>query len=341
MSANLVSVIMPAYNAEKYIAGSIKSVLAQTYSDWELIVVDDGSTDNTAGVVREFVNRDSRIKYIFQQNGRLGKARNTGIGNASGPLIAFLDSDDLWIENKLEMQLRVMAEKDVDVVFSNSYVFRDENPAAETETLQSSTGQLCGPEFFDSLVMGPQIPVLTVLLKRTALDRTDLFEEGREYHGCEDYDLWLKLAKAGCVFYGMPEVLARYRRHGTAMTAIQSNVFKPMLLVVRRHMGDSGLSELEKQKRITGLYRQLIAALIDEGKVSEAKQFVHELYSLNRNSIVTRVQKLLITIWPQQYNFISRECLYRTEWHLQNRFGLRKNFSRKGAEAQRKPLETR
>src|SRR5262249_61710555 len=106
MAADLVSIIMPAYNAGKYIADSIQSVLAQTYSDWELIVVDDGSTDNTATVVQQFVTRDSRIKYFFQENGRLGKARNTGIKNASGSLIAFLDSDDLWLETQLELSFQ-------------------------------------------------------------------------------------------------------------------------------------------------------------------------------------------------------------------------------------------
>jgi len=151
-----------------------------------------------------------------------------------------------------------------------------------------------------------------------------LFEEGKAYHGCEDYDLWLRLARAGFVFYGMSDVLARYRRHEKAMTAIHSNIFKPMLLIVRRYIDQSGLSESERQRRLTGLYRELIAALIDEGKISEAKQFVHELYSWNKHSIVTRVQKLLISIWPRQFNFISRECLYRTEWHLQNSFGRSK-----------------
>src|ERR1044072_6081218 len=106
MSDQLVSIIMPAYNAERYIAASIESVLAQTYSDWELIVVDDGSTDRTATVTQEFVKRDPRIKYIFQENGRLGKARNTGIKNSRGPLIAFLDSDALWIETNLAAQTR-------------------------------------------------------------------------------------------------------------------------------------------------------------------------------------------------------------------------------------------
>jgi glycosyltransferase involved in cell wall biosynthesis len=321
MLNDLVSIIMPAYNAQKYIALSIDSVLAQTYSNWELIVVDDGSTDNTANVVQEFVRRDRRIKYLFQENGRLGKARNTGIRNSAGPLIAFLDSDDLWLPTKLEAQTRAMAEKNADVVYSKSYVFNGENINDETETLRSSVGKFSGPDFFDSLVREPQIPVLTVMLKRSALDGVGLFEEGKAYHGCEDADLWLRLAKAGVVFYGMSDILARYRRHQTAMTALPSNMFKLTLLIVRRYIDQSGLSELEKQRRLTGLYREVIAALIDEGKISEAKQFLHELYLWNKNSIVTRVQKTLISILPQRFNFISRECLYRTEWHLRNSFG--------------------
>jgi glycosyltransferase involved in cell wall biosynthesis len=321
MSDDLVSIIMPAYNAEKYIAASIESVLAQTFSDWELIVVDDGSTDSTATVVQEFATSDPRVRYIFQENGRLGKARNTGITNSTGRLIAFLDSDDLWLPTKLEVQTRAMAENNADVVYSKSYVFCDENIDDETQTLPSSAGKFSGPDFFDSLIRYPQIPVLTVLFKRSALDRVGLFEEGKAYHGCEDYDLWLRLARAGLVFYGMPDVLARYRRHGTAMTAMRSNMFKLTLLIVQRYIDQSGLSELEKQRRLTGLYREVVSSLIDEGKISEAKQFVHELYLWNKNSIVTRLQKILISIWPRQFNFISRECLYRTEWHLQNSFG--------------------
>jgi glycosyltransferase involved in cell wall biosynthesis len=321
MSDDLVSIIMPAYNAEKYIAASIESVLAQTFSDWELIVVDDGSTDSTATVVQEFATRDPRVRYIFQENGRLGKARNTGITNSTGRLIAFLDSDDLWLPTKLEVQTRAMAENNADVVYSKSYVFCDENIDDETQTLTSSVGKFSGPDFFDSLIRYPQIPVLTVLFKRSALDRVGLFEEGKAYHGCEDYDLWLRLARAGLVFYGMPDILARYRRHGTAMTAMRSNMFKLTLLIVQRYIDQSGLSELEKQRRLTGLYREVVSSLIDEGKISEAKQFVHELYLWNKNSIVTRLQKILISIWPRQFNFISRECLYRTEWHLQNSFG--------------------
>ena len=325
MSANLVSVIMPAYNAEKYIADSIRSVIAQTYSNWELIVVDDGSTDRTAAVVQEFVSRDSRIKYIYQENGRLGKARNTGIANSSGPLIAFLDSDDLWIETKLERQTRALVENNADVVFSDAYIFKGDDTSDETKAFRSPAGRFSGPDLLDSLIRLNWIAVLTALLKRTALDRVGLFQEEKEYHGVEDYDLWLRLAEAGVVFYGLSDVLARYRQHGAAMSSVRSNIYKPMLLVVQKHIGQTSLSEREKQKRITNLYRELISVLIDEGKISEARAFIHELYNWNRKSIVTALQKLLIRILPQQYNFISRECLYRTEWHLQNSFGRGKS----------------
>jgi teichuronic acid biosynthesis glycosyltransferase TuaG len=125
---------MPAYNAEKYIGDSIKSVLAQTYSNWELIVVDDGSTDGTAAVVREFVDRDNRIKYFYQENGRLGKARNTGIGHAAGPLIAFLDSDDLWVETKLEAQTRAMTEK-INVALDGTAAAKVDEGKASVEKL--------------------------------------------------------------------------------------------------------------------------------------------------------------------------------------------------------------
>jgi glycosyltransferase involved in cell wall biosynthesis len=105
----LVSVIMPAYNAGKYIAQSIRSVAAQTCAGWELVVVDDGSTDDTAEVVRGFASADARVKYVQQANGRQGRARNNGIAHAAGDLIAFLDADDLWVERKLELQLKAFA----------------------------------------------------------------------------------------------------------------------------------------------------------------------------------------------------------------------------------------
>src|SRR5687768_13986927 len=101
----LVSVIMPAYNVEKFIQQSIDSVLGQTFSSWELIIIDDGSTDNTVPIVEENQARTDKILLIRQENKKQAAARNAGLRIAKGRWIAFLDSDDIWLPNKLEVQL--------------------------------------------------------------------------------------------------------------------------------------------------------------------------------------------------------------------------------------------
>src|SRR5205809_3501840 len=110
MNEALVSVIMPAYNAGKFITESIESVIAQTYAYWELLIVDDGSTDNTKNVIQNFSEKDKKIRYFFQANGKQGKARNMALSYASGNYIAFLDADDIWLPQKLEVQVKEIEE---------------------------------------------------------------------------------------------------------------------------------------------------------------------------------------------------------------------------------------
>ena len=112
----LISIIMPAYNAGKYIKESIESVFNQTYQNWELIIIDDGSTDNTSEVVQPFLIKDRRIQYYLQENGKQGKARNAGIKRSKGNLIAFLDADDVWMPAKLQAQIGVLKQNDADLV---------------------------------------------------------------------------------------------------------------------------------------------------------------------------------------------------------------------------------
>src|SRR5438128_10290292 len=119
-----ISIIMPAFNAERHIGDSIQSVLDQTLADWELIVVDDGSTDHTATVVGRF--NDSRVHYVKRENGGQAAARNTGIRNSNGALIAFLDADDLWLPEKLVRQLDVLKKTNTDLVYCDGYVVFDD-----------------------------------------------------------------------------------------------------------------------------------------------------------------------------------------------------------------------
>jgi teichuronic acid biosynthesis glycosyltransferase TuaG len=312
----LVSVIMPAYNAERYIDDSIQSVIDQTYANWELIVVDDGSTDSTAEIVRALAADEPRIRYVFQENQRLGKARNTGVTNARGPLIAFLDSDDLWMREKLELQVRTLDSKNADIVYTDGFFFTDSEPAAETRTLSVRCGRIEGAKMLDSLLLHNSIPVLSVLMRRKTFDEAGPFEESAPYHGSEDYDLWLKAARRGAVFYGMEQKLVRYRRHHAAMTTKDSGWLKPTLTVVKRHLKLGDLSEHEQKRRLKGLYRDLIAALLNEGEFAEAAEYMRELSAWDRSSVITSIQTMLMRLWPGSFNLVSRNLLYRTEWHL-------------------------
>lgn len=318
--SQLVSIIMPAYNAEKYIAESIHSVIEQTYRNWELIVVNDGSTDKTAKIVQGFLH-DGRIKHISQPNGRLGKARNTGIKTARGSLIAFVDADDLWVKEKLELQMKAIENERAGLVFSDGFIFYGNDAANETLTFSTISGKLDAHSMLDLLLVENRIPVLSVLTRKDLLNEAGLFEEALPYHGCEDYDMWLKLAERGAVFYGMKERLVRYRRHPAAMTSCESNALKPMIAVVKRHLHKGDLSVKQRKLRIRNLYRDLVFALVKEGRVPEAKDYMKELSAQDTWGIITAIQKALLEISPSKYNFISRECLYRTEWHLKKIFG--------------------
>jgi teichuronic acid biosynthesis glycosyltransferase TuaG len=331
--SQLVSVIMPAYNAGRYIAESIRSVLEQTYANWELVVVDDGSTDDTAALVRDFAAADERIRYFHQPNGRLGKARNTGLRFAAGELVAFLDSDDLWMPEKLALQVEALNAHDADVVYSDGFIFSDDDVADDTTTFPILPGRQDGERLFDQLLLGNRIAVLSVMLRRTALERAGLFEEETSFHGAEDYDLWLRLAKGGAVFYGMTERLVRYRRHSAAMTSAESKLLKPALAVVKRHAASSKLGEGEVRRRLQWLYRDIISALVREGLLREARVYMEEFAAWDRGALVTKCQKLLLRLSPRGYNFISRECLYRAEWHARR---LSRRSKRAGAVA---PIE--
>jgi len=311
-----VSIIMPAYNAGRYVEEAIRSVVGQSYADWELIVVDDGSTDETANIVRAYTATDNRVRYLHQENGRQGKARNTGVANSTGPLVAFLDADDLWLSEKLELQVHALQEMEADLVYSAGFVFVEGDAGDATKTMPVLNGRIEGREMFDLLLLQNSIPVLSVVMRRQTLLGAGLFEESLPYQGCEDYDLWLKVARQGAVFYGMQDRLVRYRRHATASTRNDSNWLKPMLRVVNRHINDGGLSEVEKKVRIKGLYRDLIAALLNENNRAEASQYMSQLAGWDQAGTITSFQKMLMTISPGSFNFVSRNCFYRAEWHM-------------------------
>ena len=210
----LVSVVMPAFNAERYIAAAMDSVLAQTWDKLELFVVDDGSTDGTAHVARQIAARDGRVRYHWQENRNQGAARNAGLGRAAGELVAFMDADDLWLPDKLRAQIGVLETQRADVVFTDADLFADEpGVPLPAGMFGRDTGRLEGTAMFGRCVRRNAIPLFSVLVRKTWLDRVGGFVEDPAVKGVEDWELWLRLARAGAVFYGMPERLVRYRCH--------------------------------------------------------------------------------------------------------------------------------
>ena len=214
-----VSIIMPAYNSAPYIAETIRSVEAQTYPHWELWVVDDGSTDNTASLVKAFCEKDSRIHYLYQPNGRQGKARNLGLSRAQGRLIAFLDADDLWLPQKLEIQRGQLEKAGTDAVCSSVFVFQNRFDYKESDIIRLENKAWLGMDGFTELVQGNKIPILTVLATRESIEQAGGFSENPAVQNAEDYHLWLKLLLQGSGIRGYAEPLAAYRLSHTASTA--------------------------------------------------------------------------------------------------------------------------
>jgi len=284
MNESLVSIIMPAFNTEKYISESIQSVSAQTYQRWELIIVDDGSTDGTAEIARWFAASDSRIRCLFQMNQRQAKARNVGNKQAEGELVAFLDSDDLWMREKLELQVRALQENVADLVFSDGFIFQDNNVVDESSTHSTPVGGFDGAEMVATLMPVNRIPMSSVLMRRRVLEEVGGFDESPRYHGCEDYDLWLTIARRGYRFYGMGEWLVRYRVHSGSTSRQTAAMLRSEVAVVEKHQRHTE----EDRQRLRYLRRLAAHATLDQyflavrsGQFGRALPIFHEALGLS------------------------------------------------------------
>ena len=236
----LVSVIMPAYNAGKFIKETISSVIAQTYSNWELIIIDDGSTDDTKAIVEKYVTVDKRIKYFCQQNGKQGKARNKGISQSAGSLIAFLDADDLWFPLKLEKQITLLNETNADLVFS--YVDQIDANGLKVGGWEPGNKHECyhGDSGLSFFFRRNIVHIFTVLARRQAVLQVNSFKEEPEIQNIEDYDLWLRMLQNNCRFVLINEVLGAYRLHDTQTIKGKSSVMKILTM----------LTEMQIEKKV-------------------------------------------------------------------------------------------
>lgn len=226
MKKDLVSVITPMYNGEKYIEKTINSVLKQTYPKWEMIIVDDGSEDSGAGIVEGYIKQDDRIRLIKQPNAGSAAARNNALRNAGGQYISFLDSDDLWDNEFLETQIKFLKEKSASIVFS-SYRRIDEKGQRKLKPYIVPSEVT----YYD-LLKTCSISCLTVVYDKDVVGEHFFKEELRSLR--DDFAFWLQMLKRVKIAYGNKKVLASYRVFKNSTTGSKKKVIKPQFLVYYR-----------------------------------------------------------------------------------------------------------
>jgi glycosyltransferase involved in cell wall biosynthesis len=281
-----VSIIMPVYNGEKYVAEAVESTFAQTYQNYELILVNDGSTDTTPLKLEPYLDR---VRYICHPDRRgVCAAVNTGLKNASGELVAFFDSDDIWLPEKLEIQVDYLQSNDhVGLVHSDYQTFNDqgiiEDSAAKCRKMNIPTGDI-----FKELFMRSFICANTVVARKECFDVVGGFDENLV---TGDYDLWLRIAKHFPVGY-IRRVLCKYRQHdfqvsrdprlmGLCAIAIVNKMLKLYPDIIHE------LGEEKIKRRLAGIYCDMAFSYFNQGDFVKLRQYLFEA----------------IKLWPGNYRY--------------------------------------
>ena len=269
--------IIPTFNREPFLKRAINSVLNQTYKEFDLIIIDDGSTDSTAELIRPC---NKRLKYIYQENKGPAGARNRGVKESKAEFICFLDSDDWWDKDKLAIQLKAMREN-------------PEYLISHTQEIWYKNGQLLNQKpkhrkysgfIFDKCLPICAVGMSTIMAKREIFDEVGFFNEGLPC--CEDYDLWLKVsAKFPFLLVDKPLTLKDGGRADQVSTIHARGMDKFRIQGIKRLLGEGCLSreqrnlalqELEKKCRIYG------QGCIKHGREEEGNKYLNLVGELNR-----------------------------------------------------------
>jgi glycosyltransferase involved in cell wall biosynthesis len=261
-----VSVVMTLYNCEQYIGEAIESALAQTYTDREIIVIDDGSTDGSAFVVKKFGNA---ARYVYQPNGGVAKATNKGVALSSGSYIAFLENDDVWLPQKLERQVAILEERpEVDAVTCDLRYFSE-----QSQPLDEIISGYCPEDSYSRLFLGGFNFMLSALmLRRSVFNATGGFDEGFKAAGLQDVEWYARLMQIARVHW-IAEPLTLFRRHGVRVASdVTMYNTQYMLDRLRERFGDDPKKRRYLLDRQVSFLSDLGKYKIERGLVQEGRQ---------------------------------------------------------------------
>lgn len=282
------SIVIPTYNHGQYLGRALQSVLDQTYANWEAIVIDNHSTDNTDDVMHGFT--DLRISYVkIHNNGVIAVSRNVGIQKAKGEWIAFLDSDDWWSNDKLMTCYSTIGSK-IDLIYHDLDIVSHAPRLFFKKSLKGR--KLKSPVLIDLLVGGNAISNSSVVVRKKLLDDINGIKESRELIAAEDYNTWLRIARSTDHFIYLPQILGYYFVHDEAIS-------KKDMSIPAHHAVSEFLDILDfRQKRIVESRIRYTKGRFNylSGKTSFANKDL--IYSLRYGSMLLKIKSLIMLILP-------------------------------------------
>lgn len=294
-----VSIVTPLYNSSPYIEKTLDSVLAQTYGDWELILVDDGSTDDTPQKIEPYL-KDRRFSYFRQGNQGIAGARNTGIRAAVGEWVCLLDHDDRWMPSKLEKQLAFASERKIDLLGTDAIVISGDSRMLYSRTffanfLEGLRRSLddASIDLFELLILGNFICTSSVMIRKSFFDRLGLLDVAAA--PADDYEMWLRCMPAAKIAY-LDEPLIEYHLHGHNYSRNRFMMVEKVIYALKKSRPRVKASQKHRnllERRISQLSRTTARSCLDEYHrvaqnrlLSDALPFLRQALSLAPSEVL-------------------------------------------------------
>lgn len=262
-----VDIIIPAYNAARYLPTALDSVASQTFDDWRIQLVNDGSIDNTDDVVAPYLDRfGAKLNYIKQNNAGVSAARNTAIRASTAEFLAFLDADDVWLPCRLSESIAAMKERPQAGLSYGliTYIDPDGRPGATFEgNRRNAEGRIAS----DIYMRKVELPAPTITCRRKCVEEAGPFD--KTMRATEDRDLWLRIALRHEIAF-IPKVIAYYRISPNSASTDPQLMLKGQIHFIRKHYGEPGCGLRARQKALARVYKQYAEALKKQGRQGAA-----------------------------------------------------------------------
>ena len=316
MTLPTVVIVVPAFDAEPYLAEALDSLLAQTFEDWRAVVINDGSSDDTGAIAEAYAQRDSRILVVQQPNRGLSAARNVGLATCRGVYYAFLDADDRWRPQKLEQQLDYARRTNAEFVFCGYETFGSGANPAHTPDWDKLCDRYTAAQMVRLLVRRNFILPSCTLIHSSVLDAVGAFDE--TLRTASDWDLWLRIAGAGYEFQGLPARLCDYRTHAANVSRNWGASFWNNLLVHRRHLPEEMRDHPEVRHFFRLIFRNAFSSEGDAGRFERLEEMLDAYRCYDPAGNAARLMTLLRRVCPlKAWWFLCRYAVIPAAWHIE------------------------